>query len=78
MSDKADAKRSSEPTDDLLGGFRDARLQGKAAADRAGAQVGTTADSRSPTGQTIPSKAGHRQRLRQRFTKGGPGAVHDY
>ena len=77
MSDKADAKRSSKPTGDLLGGFQDAKLQGKAAADRATAQVGAT-DNKSPAGQAIPSKAGHRQRLRERFTKGGPEAVHDY
>lgn len=58
MSGKADAKRSSKPPDDLLGGLRDAA-------------------PREPTPKA-QSKAGHRQRLRERFTKGGPAAVHDY
>ena len=29
-------------------------------------------------GEVIPSKVGHRQRLRERFNKGGRDAVHDY
>ena len=77
MSDKADAKRSSKPTSDLLGGFRDAKQQDQASVDRATTQPGA-ADSKLPVRQAIPSKAGHRQRLRERFTKGGPAAVHDY
>ena len=67
MSGKADAKRSSKPPDDLLGGLHDATPPGP-----------SPAASTSRAGLGIPSKAGHRQRLRERFTKGGPDAVHDY
>ncbi len=58
MSGKADAKRSSRPPDDLLGGLHDAAPRDATSAAQ--------------------SKAGHRQRLRERFTKGGRDAVHDY
>ena len=64
MSGKADAKRSSKPPDDLLGGLHDATPPGP-----------SPAASTSRAGLGIPSKAGHRQRLRERFTKGGPDAV---
>ncbi len=77
MSDKADAKRSSKPTNDLLGGFRGAKPQGQASVDRDTTQPGA-ADAKLSADQAIPSKVGHRQRLRERFSKGGPAAVHDY
>lgn len=77
MSDKADAKRSTAPGSDLLAGFDDATQTGKPR--RAGRARKTDAGpARSPADPAVASKAGHRQRLRERFAKGGRDAVHDY
>jgi DNA repair protein RadC len=76
MSDKSgsDTNQSLNPIDDLLGGFHDASLRGRAKA----AGPGPKPDASGMPGRAIPSKAGHRQRLRERFTRGGSDAVHDY
>lgn len=77
MSDKTEAKRSFDTNRDLLGGFGDLPVVGQSSARKVRAQREVT--PRGPSaGQVLPSKAGHRQRLRDRFSKGGPDAVHDY
>jgi len=79
MSRKLDPNRSTSLTqsDDLLDGFRDLGLPqlrgGHADSTKA---AGTPSDVPQP--KAVPSKAGHRQRLRARFTKGGSDGVHDY
>lgn len=69
MSDKADAKRSSARGSDLLAGFDDANPPGKPR---------RVARNQSSARRAIPSKAGHRQRLRERFAKGGRDALQEY
>lgn len=78
MSDKPDRDAKQVPSTgaDLLGGFADVNAGGQVPA----ATVTPKLDSkgRPIAGEAIPSKAGHRQRLRDRFAKGGTDAVHDY
>jgi DNA repair protein RadC len=93
MSDKANAKRSFSSsgstsvddtravTGDLLGGFRDMAVPDKSEFGQESHVFDADAKLRPKKNKphkAIPSKTGHRQRLRERFSKGGLNGVHDY
>jgi len=74
---KPDPPLSLNQSEDLLDGFHDLGIS----QTNAGASVSAVmpdGQGGSAKDKTIPSKAGHRQRLRARFTKGGSDGVHDY
>lgn len=89
MSDKANTKQSLNLRDNKAGdaagnqqdGFRDMAPPGHHRNAIADGEVGadaSAASKKTKTATAIPSREGHRQRLRERFSKGGPDAVHDY
>lgn len=69
MSDEAEAKRSTANGSGLLAGFDDANQPRR---------THGTDKARSSTRRAIPSRAGHRQRLRERFAQGGRDALQEY
>lgn len=76
MIDKADAKPAFPVNGDLLDGFHDAKPQSPPVAN--GAQGRFDGLGKAAAGPAIPSKSGHRQRLRARFSNGGSDAMPDY
>lgn len=77
MSNKANSEPLVPPeqSGDLLGGFHDIGLRPKPARIDTGP---VPQETQQPARSSKSNKAGHRERQRRRFTKGGPEAVHDY
>lgn len=79
-----DAKTSFEPIRDLLGGFNDARMrhaddtQVTPAGMPASNETGPRREKAGVAKVAASPHAGHRQRLRERFVKGGSDALPDY
>lgn len=79
VSDKSGRHAQHPPgrDGDLLGGFHDISTRASETQKQTAAQPSAIANGKTAN-SAIPSNTGHRQRLRERFAKGGNEAVHDY